>query len=97
MDAVNKMFELSTCMATDAYRGIAYYLIGKEAEPLVLKAVKPPPTTSMQSKSVGMLLQVFGNSSPWIRVAGLSGAIAVAMGAYAAHGNYLQSPIYVHQ
>lgn len=35
------------------------------------------------------LAALFGTTSPWVRVAGLSGALAVSLGAYGAHGKLI--------
>lgn len=86
MDAFNQVLKTSAGMANDAYRGVAYYFIGKDLEPLVPKPAKALPAAVVQSNSLGLMVKIFGNASPWIRVAGLSGAIAVSMGAYGAHG-----------
>jgi len=86
MDQINQVMKMSTGIANDAFSGLAYYITGKNTEPLISKPLPSPPMTAVQSKSTGLVMKLFGNASPWIRVAGLSGAIAVSMGAYGAHG-----------
>jgi uncharacterized membrane protein YgdD (TMEM256/DUF423 family) len=68
----------------DTVRGFGGLLgksFGGEAEPLIVKPIVP-----VVEKSKGVLNIMFGETSGWIRLAGISGAIAVGMGAYGAHG-----------
>lgn len=89
MDQVNNAIQLSTQMATDAIYGL-----GTTARRLGITKLLfvegpetvPEPAPSTVSTLGSMVVSVFGETSPWIRVAGLSGAIAVSMGAYGAHG-----------
>ena len=48
----------------------------------------PPPPTPVIRSGVMQLAALFGTTSPWIRLAGLSGALAVSLGAYGAHGEH---------
>lgn len=89
MDQFTSVMQLSGKIATDALHGI-----GSTAEKLGISKLlyvagpetKPAPPSSVTSNIGSKLVSVFGDVSPWIRVAGLSGAIAVSMGAYGAHG-----------
>ena len=57
-------------------------------EPLVVKETQTVAKVahSLPGPPMGDLVRV---GSPWLRLAGLSGAAAVALGAYGAHGNTL--------
>jgi len=54
-----------------------------DVEPLVKPA---SASKSIKVCESDFVVRLFGNTSPWIRMAGLSGAVAVALGAYGAHG-----------
>ncbi|KAI1287442.1 Transmembrane protein [Halotydeus destructor] len=58
------------------------YSTAPDKVPLV-KVPLAPPTPIVAN---GWLISVLGNVSPWVRLAGLSGALAVGLGAYGAHG-----------
>ena len=45
-----------------------------------------PPPTSNDLLAPGRMSQILGSSGVWTRLAGLSGGLAVVLGAYGAHG-----------
>lgn len=88
MDQLTNAIQVTSRIATDAFYGL-----GTTAQKLGISKFlyveapeSPPPPPSTVSSVSSMLVSAFGETSPWIRVAGLSGAIAVSMGAYGAHG-----------
>jgi uncharacterized membrane protein YgdD (TMEM256/DUF423 family) len=89
MDHFNNAAHVATQIAADVFYdmgsivrklGISKFLYVEGPE------VPPPPPPSAVSSIGNIMLAIFGETSPWIRVAGLSGAIAVSLGAYGAHG-----------
>jgi len=90
MEAVNNAFWVSSGLVLDAAKnlgGIIGVRLG-DTEPLVKQA--PAPVVVAKGRNLCGIM--FGETSGWIRLAGLSGAIAVGMGAYGAHGLKNVSP-----
>lgn len=92
MDSVHQVINVSWRMANDTYTGITEYVLTKGIGPMMRPVAPPPQTVPASSAMASRLVNVaslFGKTSPWIRVAGLSGALAVSMGAYGAHGEFI--------
>lgn len=93
MDQVGQLLKVSVQIANDAYMGVSNmakeYGFALPAIAAQAPAPPPPPPPPPPMTRAMMMLNLFGSSYPgnnWVRLAGLSGAIAVGMGAYGAHG-----------
>lgn len=93
MDNVNETFKSTLKFANESYKSISTSILTKIGKDQVSSvATTPSPVVASTSSPVrrGLTLfsHAFGSASPWIRIAGISGAMAVSMGAYGAHGLY---------
>lgn len=96
MEQLNDLTKYSVKAATNAMSGLGS-LSGLMAD--IPKAffktsapsmsTPPPPPTPVIRTGMMQLAALVGNTSPWVRLAGLSGALAVSLGAYGAHGESL--------
>lgn len=96
MDQLNDLTKYSMKAASNAMAGLgslsglmvdiprAFY----RTQPSPNVPITPPPPTPVIRSGLMQLAALFGTTSPWIRVAGMSGALAVSLGAYGAHGEH---------
>jgi len=80
---VHEVIRITGGLAEGTVKGVwSVFNKGGVEEPLIKTPPPPPPTMAKTS----LLVALFGNTSPWVRLAGVSGAMAVGLGAYGAHG-----------
>lgn len=92
MDTFNNLLSMSNRAAVAAFSQVSE-LAGKYGLPPLAPisttpAPPPPPPPPPMTRAMHMI-NLFGSSYPgnnWIRLAGLSGALAVGLSAYGAHG-----------
>jgi len=85
MDLFNDVVKQSLRLASDAYTS-ASSVVSKAGIGKMLYIENNLPEPPAPAPTGINWVALLGETSPWIRVAGLSGAVAVSMGAYGAHG-----------
>jgi len=87
MEMIAESCKTTWKLVQDGATGVGGLVWSKMDKKALMPAAVPPPPVPVAQTGLLRIANVFGSStSPWIRIAGLSGAIAVSMGAYGAHG-----------